>query len=144
MEHLKNIRTISLMALFTIMLCVCACERFSSHSSDDCQSDSITVVNSTEDEYTSVQEWLTFRQDLIDAKFNDSVFLAIPEPVLTFILVQCGTNLEVSDVVKEYISHKRFYDETVLKAMETQKQITPDSLPKLPNIGTPTTTPDSI
>jgi hypothetical protein len=144
MEHLKNIRTISLMALFAIMLCVCACERFSSRSSDDCQSDSITVVDSTEDEYTSVQEWLTFRQDLIDAKFNDSVFLAIPEPVLTFILVQCGTKLEVSDIVKEYVSHKHFYDETVLKAMETQKQITPDSLPKLPNIGTPTTTPDSI
>jgi hypothetical protein len=144
MEHLKNIRTIGVIALFTLMLYVCACERFSSHSSDSSQSDSITVVDSTEDDYTSVQEWLTFRQDLIDAKFNDSVFLAIPEPVLTFILVQCGTKLEVSDIVKEYVSHKHFYDETVLKAMETQKQITPDSLPKLPNIGTPTTTPDSI
>jgi hypothetical protein len=142
MKHLENIRTVSMLALFVTMLAFCACEQFTRST----KSDEITEVvdSSLVDDSMSITEWVKWQNDLRIEKYNDSVFLAMPEPILTFILVQCGTQLDVEEIVTEYLAHKRFYDETVLKAMETQKSIIPDSLPKIPIANTPIASSDSL
>jgi hypothetical protein len=144
MKHLERIRTISMLALLAVILAFCNCERLNLRNSENTEESDSLLVTDTTDESMTIQEWIKWREDIRMDKFNDSVFLAIPEPTLTFLLVQCGTNVTVADIVAEYVTHQRFYDETVLPAMLAQKRIDIDSLPKLPKIDSICNPIDSI
>lgn len=74
--------------------------------------------------------------DVLDAReewkyqiFIDSVYLTMPEQILTHMLVTKGTELSEQEIVEDYLSNKQFYHDTILKSMNIQKQYIPDSLP---------------
>ena len=63
-------------------------------------------------------------------KYVDSVFLVMPEQVLTQILVTKGTDLSNHEIVSIYISNKDFYDKLIKRSMDIQKEYIPDSMPR--------------
>lgn len=78
----------------------------------------------------TVSDVLNMREELRLAKYNDSVYLAIPNQILTAILVTEGTNKSIKEIVHTYIVNKDFYDNVVKKSMDIQKNLNPDSIPK--------------
>lgn len=78
----------------------------------------------------TVQEVLQWRESMRLEKYVDSVFLAMPEQVLTQILVTKGTDLSNHEVVSIYISNKDFYDKLIKRSMDIQKEYIPDSMPR--------------
>lgn len=92
----------------------------------------------------TVQEVLQWRESMRLDKYVDSVFLVIPEQVLTQILVTKGTDLSNHEIVSIYISNKDFYDKLIKRSMDIQlveltkvdKEYIPDSMPRssLPQI----------
>ena len=75
----------------------------------------------------TVQEVLQWRENMRLDKYVDSVFLVIPEQVLTQILVTKGTYLSNHEI---YISNKDFYDKLIKRSMDIQKEYIPDSMPR--------------
>lgn len=109
--------------------------------------DDIVETDTVEQEYEyvpTVQEVLEQRQELKYALFVDSVYLKIPEQILTNILVTKGTTLSIVEIVEDYISNKEFYHNAILKAMNIQKKYIPDSLPKQPNKSKHLDKPDTL
>lgn len=89
------------------------------------------VESDTIEHYTpTVQEVLQWRENMRLDNYTDSVFLAMPEQILTQILVTKGTDLSNHEIVAIYISNKDFYDNLIKKSMDIQKQYIPDSMPK--------------
>lgn len=88
----------------------------------------------------TVQEVLQWRENMRLDKYVDSVFLVIPEQVLTQILVTKGTDLSNHEIVSIYISNKDFYDKLIKRSMDIQKEYIPDSIPRssLPQINSDT------
>lgn len=84
----------------------------------------------------TVQEVLQWRENLKLEKYVDSVFLVMPEQILTQILVTKGTDLSNHEIVSIYISNKDFYDKLIKRSMDIQKEYIPDSMPRssLPQI----------
>lgn len=78
----------------------------------------------------TVQEVLQWRESIRLDKYVDSVFLVIPEQVLTQILVTKGTDLSNHEIVSIYISNKDFYDKLIKRSMDIQKEYIPDSMPR--------------
>lgn len=77
-----------------------------------------------------VQEVLQWRESMRLDKYVDSVFLVMPEQVLTQILVTKGTDLSNHEIVSIYISNKDFYDKLIKRSMDIQKEYIPDSMPR--------------
>lgn len=77
----------------------------------------------------TVQEVLQWRENMRLDKYVDSVFLVMPEQVLTQILVTKGTDLSNHEIVSIYISNKDFYDKLIKRSMDIQKEYIPDSMP---------------
>lgn len=88
----------------------------------------------------TVQEVLQWRESMRLDKYVDSVFLVMPEQVLTQILVTKGTDLSNHEIVSIYISNKDFYDKLIKRSMDIQKEYIPDSMPRssLPQINSDT------
>lgn len=78
----------------------------------------------------TVQEVLQWRESMRLDKYVDSVFLVMPEQVLTQILVTKGTDLSNHEIVSIYISNKDFYDKLIKRSMDIQKEYIPDSMPR--------------
>lgn len=78
----------------------------------------------------TVQEVLQRRESMRLDKYVDSVFLVMPEQVLTQILVTKGTDLSNYEIVSIYISNKDFYDKLIKRSMDIQKEYIPDSMPR--------------
>lgn len=78
----------------------------------------------------TVQEVLQWRENLRLDKYVDSVFLVMPEQILTQILVTKGTDLSNHEIVSIYISNKDFYDKLIKRSMDIQKEYIPDSMPR--------------
>lgn len=78
----------------------------------------------------TVQEVLQWRESMRLDKYVDSVFLAMPEQVLTQILVTKGTDLSNREIVSIYINNKDFYDKLIKRSMDIQKEYIPDSMPR--------------
>lgn len=80
--------------------------------------------------HPTVQKVLQWRENMRLDKYVDSVFLVIPEQVLTQILVTKGTDLSNHEIVSIYISNKDFYDNLIKRSMDIQKEYIPDSMPR--------------
>ena len=77
----------------------------------------------------TVYDVLEERKDWKYRNFIDSVYLQMPEQILTHMLVTKGTTISPQEVVEDYLANKQFYHDTILKTMNIQKQYIPDSLP---------------
>lgn len=77
----------------------------------------------------TVHDVLEEREDWKYQNFIDSVYLQMPEQILTQMLVTKGTTISPQEIVEDYLANKQFYHDTILKSMDIQKQYIPDSLP---------------
>ena len=89
------------------------------------------------DRVDTVYNYVPTVYDVLEAReewkyqiYMDSVYLTIPEQILTHMLVTKGTNMDTQEIVEDYLTNKQFYHDTILKSMNIQKQYIPDSLPK--------------
>lgn len=77
----------------------------------------------------TVYDILEEREEWKYQNFIDSVYLQMPEQILTQMLVTKGTTISPQEIVEDYLANKQFYHDTILKSMDIQKQYIPDSLP---------------
>ena len=77
------------------------------------KSPNIIMTDSVYMEYgyiPTVEDILTEREELRHALWVDSVYMTIPENILTQILVTKGTQISVEKIVEEYVKNKNQYD----------------------------------
>lgn len=77
----------------------------------------------------TVYDVLQEREDWKYQNFIDSVYLNMPEQIITQMLVTKGTTISHTEIVEDYLKNKQFYHDTILKSMDIQKKYIPDSLP---------------
>ena len=92
----------------------------------------------------TVYDVLEERKDWKYQNFIDSVYLQMPEQILTHMLVTKGTTISPQEVVKDYLANKQFYHDTILKTMNIQKQYIPDSLPNKDKPNKPLNKSDTV
>ena len=78
----------------------------------------------------TVYDVLEQRAELKYALWCDSVYLTMPEQILTHMLVTKGTTISIQEIVEDYITNKQYYHDTILNTMNIQKKYLPDSIPK--------------
>ena len=92
----------------------------------------------------TVYDILEFREEWKYQIYLDSVYLTMPEQILTHILVTKGTELDTQEIVEDYLANKQFYHDTILNSMNIQKQYIPDSLPPKSKPNKPLNNSDTI
>lgn len=92
----------------------------------------------------TVHDVLEEREEWKYQNFIDSVYLQMPEQILTHMLVTKGTTISPQEIVEDYLSNKQFYHDTILKSMDIQKKYIPDSLPKHSKPNNPTNKSDTV
>lgn len=92
----------------------------------------------------TVHDVLEEREEWKYQNFIDSVYLQMPEQILTHMLVTKGTTISPQEIVEDYLSNKQFYHNTILKSMDIQKKYIPDSLPKHSKPNNPTNKSDTV
>ena len=122
---MKNLIAGITICVLTVVCCVLLAKTC---SKDDTPKDIYAEQDSIADSLT-VTDVLNMREELRLAKFNDSVYLAMPAQVVTAILVTEGINKPIKDIVHTYIVNKDFYDRIVKKSMDIQKKYEPDTIP---------------
>ena len=133
--------------MYFIMLLFCAvllgsCTNFKKPIDEPVETDSIEQC-----EYAyvpTVYDVLQQREELKYALWCDSVYLSIPEQILTQMLVTKGTTVSIAEIVEDYWANKQFYHDTILRSMNIQKNYIPDSLPKGSKPGNPLQIPDTL
>ena len=92
----------------------------------------------------TVHDVLQAREDWKYQNFIDSVYLNMPEQIITQMLVSKGTTISEQEIVEDYLANKQFYHDIILKSMDIQKKYIPDSLPKLNKPDKPLNKSDTI
>jgi hypothetical protein len=92
----------------------------------------------------TVYEVLEQREELKYALWCDSVYLSIPEQILTHMLVTKGTTISIMEIVEDYTANKKFYHDTILNTMNIQKKYLPDSIPRKSKPDNKTSQPDTL
>ena len=92
----------------------------------------------------TVYEVLEQREELKYALWCDSVYLSIPEQILTHMLVTKGTTISIMEIVEDYWANKQFYHDTILKTMNIQKKYLPDSIPRKSKPDSKSSQPDTL
>lgn len=121
--------------MYFIMLLFCAvllgsCTNFKKPIDEPVETDSIEQCECTY--VPTVYDVLQQREELKYALWCDSVYLSMPEQILTHMLVTKGTTISIQEIVEDYIKNKQYYHDTILNTMNIQKKYLPDSVPKKP------------
>ena len=129
--------------IYFVILMVCAvllgsCQHMKPRTETVVETD--TVYNYV----PTVQDVLEAREDWKYQNFIDSVYLNMPEQIITQMLVTKGTTISEQEIVEDYLANKQFYHDTILKSMDIQKKYIPDSLPKLNKPDKPLNKSDTI
>lgn len=117
--------------IYFVILTLCAvllesCTLFNKKTINEPPKDSTEqIINHVPTVYDVLEE----REEWKYQNFIDSVYLQMPEQILTQMLVTKGTTISPQEIVEDYLSNKQFYHDTILKSMNIQKQYIPDSLP---------------
>lgn len=124
-------RTGLILLLSFIGLIVIACCGCSNHPQPITNVPEMDTVEQNYEEYLpTVYDILQEREEMRYMRMIDSVYLTIPEQVLTHMLVTKGTTISILEIVEDYIANRQFYHNTILRAMNTQKKYLPDSVPR--------------
>lgn len=92
----------------------------------------------------TVHDVLEDREEWKYQNFIDSVYLQMPEQILTHMLVTKGTTISPQEVVEDYLANKQFYHDTILRSMDIQKKYIPDSLPNKDKPDNPLNKSDTV
>lgn len=124
-------RTGLILLLSFIGLIVVACCGCSNHPQPITNVPEMDTVEQNYEEYLpTVYDILQEREEMRYMRMVDSVYLTIPEQILTHMLVTKGTTISIMEIVEDYIANRQFYQNTILRAMNTQKKYLPDSVPR--------------
>ena len=115
--------------IYFVILMVCAvllgsCEHMKP------KAEKVVEIDTVYNYVPTVHDVLEARNDWKYQNYLDSVYLNMPEQILTQMLVTKGTTVSEQEIVEDYIKNKQFYHDTILKSMDIQKKYIPDSLPK--------------
>ena len=91
----------------------------------------VVEIDTVYNHVPTVHDVLELREQWKYQSFIDSVYLNMPEQILTQMLVTKGTTMSEQEIVEDYLANKQFYHDTILKSMNIQKKYIPDSLPQL-------------
>ena len=133
--------------IYFVILTMCAvlldsCTLFNKKTIDEPPvTDSIEQVTNY---VPTVYDVLEEREEWKYQNFIDSVYLQMPEQILTQMLVTKGTTISPQEIVEDYLSNKQFYHDTILKSMNIQKQYIPDSLPNKDKPNKPLNKSDTV
>lgn len=133
--------------IYFVILMICAvllgsCEHMKRPINDSSEVEQVEQL-----EYQNVPtvyDVLEQRQELKYALWCDSIYLSIPEQILTHMLVTKGTTMSIMEIVEDYWANRKFYHDTILKSMNIQKQYIPDSVPKPSIPHKQNTPPDTV
>lgn len=84
-------------------------------------------------EPVTIDEVLQFRRDIKEQLRNDSIFMNIPDVALIAILMKGGTDMSNGDIAREYITHRKDYDNVEFGAQISamhRHNTEPDTIPK--------------
>ena len=101
-------------------------------------------VEQVEYHVPTVYDVLQQREELKYALWCDSVYLSMPEQILTHMLVTKGTTISIQEIVEDYWENRKFYHDTILKTMNIQKKYLPDSIPRKSNPDSKSSQPDTL
>lgn len=99
-----------------------------------------------EEETITIDDILDMRRQEVELRYLDSVYLNMPEVSLIAILMKFGTDMSHTDIAKEYLKHKKNYNDVEFGAeirdiYEHNKSKEPDEMPEkakpdtvLPNV----------
>lgn len=132
MKRTSLILLLSFIGLIVVMCC--GCNNRPQPITDAPETD---TVEQYEEYLPTVYDILQEREDMRYMRMIDSVYLEMPEQILTHMLVTKGTTISMLEIVEDYIANKQFYHDTILRAMNTQKQYLPDSIPRKAPTDTP-------
>ena len=133
--------------IYFVILTMCAvlldsCTLFNKKTIDEPPvTDSIEQVTNY---VPTVYDVLEEREEWKYQNFIDSVYLQMPEQILTQMLVTKGTTMSPQEIVEDYLANKQFYHDTILKSMDIQKQYIPDSLPNKDKSDKPLNKSDTV
>lgn len=88
-----------------------------------------SIEQNYEEYLPTVYDVLQEREEMRYMQMVDSVYLIIPEQILTHMLVTKGTTMSMMEIVEDYLNNKSYYHDTILNTMNIQKQYLPDSIP---------------
>lgn len=113
--------------LFIAILAVAATVIYHNHEKiprlfDSEKSTELQKTDIAEDYVPTIQETLQMREQMKWNQHVDSVFLTMPEVVLTDILINHGTSMSIEDIVTIYESNKNCYN-SVLSGARSQQYI---------------------
>lgn len=128
MKHYKL--TVCLLTILLMCVIMC-CNRHNPHAQQITteQVDSVDTIKMTPME--SVNMMLDIRKEMIESHHVDSVYMAMPEDIITLIVFD-NPDCDVSWVVKHYEENKQYYDDVIMqkkKIEEYRRQQHPDSIP---------------
>lgn len=133
--------------IYFVILMICAVLLGSCINKRPINDESVNTESIEQIEYQNiptVYEVLEQREELKYALWCDSVYLSIPEQILTHMLVTKGTTISIMEIVEDYWANKQFYHDTILKTMNIQKKYLPDSIPRKSKPNSKSSQPDTL
>lgn len=73
--------------------------------------DKDSIIDLNEKYMPSVEDILNEREECKYMRYIDSIYMAMPQEILTHILIQKGTSLLMTEIVEEYLGNKEMYHE---------------------------------
>ena len=77
--------------------------------------DKDSIIDLNEVYIPTVEDILNEREECKYMRYIDSIYMAMPQEILTHILIQKGTSLLMTEIVEEYLDHKEMYHEILKK-----------------------------
>ena len=77
--------------------------------------DKDSIIDLNEEYMPSVEDILNEREECKYMRYIDSIYMAMPQEILTHILIQKGTTLLMTEIVEEYLENKEMYHEILKK-----------------------------
>ena len=77
--------------------------------------DKDSIIDLNEVYIPTVEDILNEREECKYMRYIDSIYMAMPQEILTHILIQKGTLLSVTEIVEEYLENKEMYHEILKK-----------------------------
>lgn len=84
--------------------------------------DKDSIIDLYEEYIPTVEDILNEREECKYMRYIDSIYMTMPEEILTYILVQKGTSLLMTEIVEEYLENKKMYHEIMEKNLNSIKE----------------------
>ena len=77
--------------------------------------DKDSIIDLNEEYIPTVADILNEREECKYMRYIDSIYMSMPQEILTHILIQKGTTLLMTEIAEEYLENKEMYHEILKK-----------------------------